>query len=167
MANSINLNNTELCLQYNAQALSADNKQSQVSPKSVLMGWHQTASYGSPASSGRKIRSNEIVSRGSYRGEDPGYRPPKLSPPLPPKNFHNQISKLLQNVLCMCYFRMATSTSRMPQNQSQSFYFSGGAYPQNPPSGGVLSTSSTSTPNFRVSPLKLKLPYEPLVSQAN
>ena len=36
--------------------------------------------------------------RGSNRGrKDLGYPPP------PPKNFHNQISTLLQNVLCICY----------------------------------------------------------------
>ena len=58
--------------------------------------------------------------RGSYRvggGEDLGY-PPKAIPP-PPRIFTTKFH--YSRIFCACatYFRMAISTSRMPQNQSQ------------------------------------------------
>ena len=60
--------------------------------------------------------------------------------------FRMAIAKYLQNASeSVCanynYFRMAISTTRMPQNQSQSIYFSNifwGDMPPDPPSGGVL-----------------------------
>ena len=78
--------------------------------------------------------------RGSNRGrKDLGYPPP----PPPPRIF---ITKFQHYSRMFCayatYFRMAISTSRMPQNQSQSFKNfpggGGGGMPPDPPSGGVL-----------------------------
>ena len=40
---------------------------------------------------------------GGGGGGRPGISPPPKKLLFPPKNFHNQISILLQNVLCICY----------------------------------------------------------------
>ena len=75
--------------------------------------------------------SHQITtSMGSYGGGDLGYPPQSYSPP--PQEF-SQPNYSRMFCACANYFRMAISTSRMAQNQSQSIYFS--------KSGGVLKHS--------------------------
>ena len=86
--------------------------------------------------------------RGSYRGGKTWDIPPKLFPPPPPPPPRIFTTKFqhYSRMFCACanYFRMAITTSRMSQNQSESIYFfpnfSGGgeSIPPDPPSGGVL-----------------------------
>ena len=87
--------------------------------------------------------------RGSYRGggdlDIPLLPPPpqKLSPPPPPPRiFTTKFQHYSRMVYARAnYFRMAISTSRMPQKQCQSIYFSKifwGGMPPDLPSGGVL-----------------------------
>ena len=63
------------------------------------------------------------------------------------------------------YFRVAVSTSRMPQNQSQSIYFFWRACPHTPLKGGVLKhTPHVKTRPGLPPPSKLKILYEPLIT---
>ena len=54
--------------------------------------------------SAQETLSGQGLIQGGGGGGRPGIFPPKAipPPPPPPKNFHNQISTLLQSVLCMC-----------------------------------------------------------------
>ena len=56
-------------------------------------------------------------------GADLGYPPQSYFPPPPPQEF-SQPNYSRMFCACANYFRMAISTSRMPQNQFQSIYFS-------------------------------------------
>ena len=93
--------------------------------------------------------------RGSYGGGKTWDIPPKSYFP-PPRIFTTKFQHYSRMVYARAnYFRMAISTSRMPQKQCQSIYFSKifwGGMPPDLPSGGVLKHALRIDANFGIPP---------------